>query len=77
MHDAILIEAPLGELDETVEKAQEAMADASAAVLDGLRLRSEAKIIRYPDRYTDERGEKMWHTVWGIIRKLTTEPINI
>ena len=42
------------------------MAQASAAVLDGFRLRSDAKVVRYPDRYMDERGEKMWHKVISL-----------
>jgi DNA polymerase I len=67
VHDAILIEAPLDSVDEAINTAQQAMADASAAVLAGFRLGSEAKIIRYPDRYMDPRGTKMWETVWSII----------
>ena len=70
IHDAILIEAPLNEIDEVVVSTQQAMSDASAVVLDGFRLRSDAQIIRYPDRYMDGRGEKMWNTVWGIINGL-------
>ncbi len=67
VHDALLIEAPLSILDQEVIRAQEAMADASAAVLDGFRLRSEAKVIRYPDRYMDDRGGHMWQTVMEVI----------
>jgi len=70
VHDAILIEAPLDSLDEAISTAQQAMADASDAVLGGLRLRSDAKIIRYPSRYQDDRGVKMWATVWGVLKRL-------
>jgi DNA polymerase I len=70
VHDALLIEAPLEELDETVTKTQELMAEASRVVLDGVELRSDAKVIRYPDRYMDERGEKMWNTVWRILERM-------
>ena len=70
VHDAILIEAPLDSLDEAVSAAQQAMADASSAVLGGMRLGSDAKIVRYPDRYQDGRGEKMWTTVWTILKRL-------
>lgn len=76
IHDAVLVEAPLDQLDETVERAQKLMSDASAAVLGGFRLRSDAKIVRYPDRYSDPRGEKMWATVWGLIQELRgTQPV--
>ncbi len=36
------------------------MAQASAIVLDGFQLRSDAKIVRWPDRYMDERGWEFW-----------------
>ena len=54
----------------TVVETQKAMADASAGVLAGFRLRSEAKAVHYPERYMDERGEKMWETVWDIVKRL-------
>jgi hypothetical protein len=68
VHDAVLIEAPTNQLDSAVARTQEAMAEASRIVLDGFTLRAEAKIIRYPDRFQEERGRKMWQTVWEVIR---------
>jgi hypothetical protein len=68
-HDAILIEAPLGKLDESVIRAQTAMSDASSAVLNGFKLRTEVKIVRFPDRYMDERGVKMWDTMQSILHE--------
>ena len=67
VHDAILIEAPVCEIDETVRTMQELMEKASAVVLDGFRLRSDAKIVRFPDRYIDPRGERMWNTVMKLL----------
>lgn len=67
VHDAILIGATLEELDATVGAAQELMAEASAQVLGGFRLRSDAKIVRHPDRYMDERGKAMWETVMDLL----------
>ena len=43
------------------------MAEASRVVLAGFELRSDAKIVRHPDRYMDPRGERMWDTVMGIL----------
>ena len=34
--------------------------------IDGFKLRSEAKQFLYPDRWLDERGDKMWAEV-GIL----------
>jgi DNA polymerase I-like protein with 3'-5' exonuclease and polymerase domains len=74
VHDAILVEAALDDIDQTISQAQNLMEEASAQVLSGFRLRSEAKVVRYPDRYEDERGKKMWKTVWGIIESLKCSP---
>jgi hypothetical protein len=73
VHDAILIEARLEDLDCAVAAAQVAMSDASALVLDGFRLRSDAKIVRYPERYEDERGKEMWQRVWGVMAELSQD----
>jgi len=67
VHDALLIEAPIDQLDETVNLTQKIMKKASRIVLNGFELSSDAKIIRYPDRYFDKRGLEMWNTVMGLI----------
>jgi DNA polymerase I len=69
VHDAVLIEAPQPEIEHAVAVTQQAMADASAAVLAGFRLRSDANVVRYPDRYRDPRGEQMWTTVQGLLAR--------
>ena len=70
VHDAILIEAPLSELDDCIAGTQELMAQASEIVLDGFRLRSDVDIICHPDRYMDERGKKMWNTIWDCLKEM-------
>jgi DNA polymerase-1 len=75
VHDAILIEAPLDALDGAVALAQKIMADASSLVLGGVRLRSDVKVIRYPDRYEDERGRVMWRTVWDVLAEQNGEDV--
>jgi hypothetical protein len=67
VHDAILIEAPQDDLETAVQEATRAMADASGFVLDGFALRSEATLIRHPERYQDPRGATMWEMVWQSI----------
>jgi DNA polymerase I-like protein with 3'-5' exonuclease and polymerase domains len=71
VHDAILIEAPLDVLDVAVEKAKAIMSEASAIVLDGFRLRSDAEVFRDPDRYVDERGAEMWQAIMRILEEDT------
>lgn len=70
VHDALLIEAPASKIDDAVRLAQAAMADASAIVLGGFRLRSDAKVVRHPERYQDERGRHMWEKVMGVLDQL-------
>jgi DNA polymerase I len=67
VHDALLIMAPLDRLDADVALMQGYMAEASQVVLGGFELRTEVKIIRYPDRYTDGRGKEMWNIVMKLL----------
>ena len=71
IHDAVLIEAGLDRIDEAVSRAEAAMAEASETVLGDFRLRTDSTIVRYPDRYMDERGRRMWETVMGIVNRRT------
>ena len=67
VHDALLIEAPLDEIDSAVTTTQSLMREASCIVLDGFELGSDVKDIRYPNRYMDKRGLVMWNKVMKLI----------
>jgi len=67
LHDAILIEAPLGELEAQTAAMQSYMAKASRLVLDGFELRSDAEYTRYPDAF-GKRQDPMWELVNSVIR---------
>ena len=67
VHDALLIEAPLDEIDAVVEQARALMARASREVLGGFELSTDVEIVRYPDRYMDKRGVVMWNTVNELV----------
>lgn len=68
VHDAVLIEAPLPELGATVKRMQALMVKASAAVLGGFELASDVKMLRYPDRFMDDRGGGMWERVQRLLK---------
>ena len=70
VHDALLVEGPAGKIQYVVAETQRAMTEASRVVLSGFELRSDAKIVCHPDRYTDPRGERMWETVMGLMAEL-------
>jgi DNA polymerase I len=63
VHDAILICAPLDRLDEDIATTRAVMAEASRVILPGFELRTEAESVRWPDRFMDRRGVRMWDTV--------------
>jgi hypothetical protein len=67
VHDAVLICAPLDRLDADIAGMRAAMAEASRIVLNGFELGTDVAIVRYPDRYSDKRGVKMWNEVTSLI----------
>jgi len=67
VHDAALICAPLNRLEGDIARMREAMAEASRVVLGGFELGTDAYVVRYPDRYMDERGAAMWDRVMSLI----------
>jgi DNA polymerase I len=67
VHDAFLIEAPADAIEAETERMQAAMREASELVLPGFPLRTDAKVVKYPDRYADERGRRMWETVQRLL----------
>jgi hypothetical protein len=67
LHDALLVEAPAGEIGGVVSDCREAMRWASEQVLGGFALRADAKIVRHPDRYMTDRGRAMWDLVFGLL----------
>lgn len=74
IHDALLVEGSGDEIEGVVVETQAAMAEASRVTLDGFELRSDAKIVRHPDRYMDPRGERMWESVFKILADLQSMP---
>jgi len=69
IHDAMLIAGPLDQLDHDIERTKAAMLKASRVVLDGFELRTDANVVRYPDRYQDPRGAVMWERVMKLVAK--------
>jgi DNA polymerase I len=67
VHDAVLISAPLDRLCADVARMRESMREASRIVLDGFELRTDAILVRHPDRFMDERGTVMWQQVMTLL----------
>jgi hypothetical protein len=67
VHDALLICSPIDRVEEDVARTEGFMREASRIVLAGFELRTEAKIVKFPDRYMDKRGRKMWDEVLRLV----------
>ena len=75
IHDAVLIEAPLDQLETQVEVMVDAMAEAGRTVLSGFELRIDVKLIRHPERFDDPRGVAMWRTIMELLDDLDQRSI--
>jgi DNA polymerase family A len=69
VHDALLVEASIDAIDDVTARTQAAMEDASTLVLPGWVVRTDRTIVRWPDRFEDERGAQMW----ALTQRLLTE----
>ncbi len=67
VHDAFLIEGPVDQAEDIIARTQEIMAEASALVLAGFRLRSDVKIVMPGERYHDERGQPFFERIVRIL----------
>jgi len=69
VHDAILLEAPLDELENRATHLRALMVEASSIVLGGFEIRTDLEMIRFPGRYMDERGSVMWNRVMAMLNQ--------
>ena len=73
IHDAFLIIAPEDQIEKAFEITQELMAEASAEVLGGHPLKTDAEIFIYPERFPEPRGEAVWNMVQEFLEKHETK----
>ena len=71
VHDAVLIEAPIERIEADVALMREIMRRASRIVFNAdadrpHELRTDVKIVRHPERYSDKRGAEVWKHVFGL-----------
>jgi DNA polymerase I len=72
IHDAVLIKAPIERIEAEAARMREIMRRASRIVLNAdpagtHELRTDATIVRYPERYQDKRGQEVWNTVLDLL----------
>ena len=83
VHDAVLLESSEDQIEADVALMREIMRRASRVILnptaDGtIELRTDVKIIRHPDRFTDSRGVELWEVVLKLLaerrERVATDP---
>jgi DNA polymerase I-like protein with 3'-5' exonuclease and polymerase domains len=72
IHDAVLIESSIEQIEADVALIREIMRRASRIVLNATaegthELRTDYTIVRYPDRYSDKRGAAIWERVMQLL----------
>jgi DNA polymerase I len=73
VHDAVLIEAQVEQIEADVEVAKQCWKRASEIVLGGFALDADSKIVRYPGVYEDEDGKDMWEQLQRMLDELEAE----
>jgi hypothetical protein len=66
VHDAVLTECSLSEVDRHIAQVEEVMRIASKVAL-GMEIPVDTKKIVYPNRYMDNRGQKMFNLATEIL----------
>jgi hypothetical protein len=72
VHDALLVGGPVSEAEEIVRCTRACMDRASELVL-GFAMRTDAKVITYPDRFMDPRGGDIWKTIMQLVDEVEKE----
>jgi DNA polymerase-1 len=70
IHDAFVISAPVDQIHDAVATMRTIMSKASRVVTDGLDVRTDAKIVCWPERYMDKRGKDMWDRVMSLLDRV-------
>jgi len=77
VHDAVLICAPLEQIEDDIAAMRAAMAEASRFVLAGFELNTDVKLTRWPDRYMDPRGRQMWERVCTLVAQAEPQQMEL
>jgi DNA polymerase I len=72
VHDAIMVEGPIGDIDDIVAEMKACMVRASQEVLGGPSVRVDHKVVKFPDRYVDGRDGSvdLWNLTLRLLEKI-------
>ena len=77
VHDAVLVCAPLEQIEDDIVAMRAVMAEASRVVLAGFELNTDVKVTRWPDRYMDPRGRQMWDRVCNLVAQAEPQQMGL
>lgn len=66
VHDAFLLMSRCETIEQDVQQLKQIMTEAGRLVC-GIPIRVDDSIIRYPDRYQDKRGVRMWTRITDLV----------
>jgi len=66
IHDAVMIESTIDRIDNDVKRMQQIMGQASIEMFD-FEILTDAKIVKYPDNYVDERNTTMYNLICKLV----------
>jgi DNA polymerase I-like protein with 3'-5' exonuclease and polymerase domains len=72
VHDAIMVEGPIDDIDDIVAEMKACMVRASQEVLGGPSVRVDHKVVKFPDRYVDGRDGSvdLWNLTLRLLEKI-------
>ena len=70
IHDAVLIEAPIDEIEDGACRMQRPCRKRRAWCSSGMEIRIDTRTVRHPDHYTDKRGTELFRRVIRLLKTL-------
>ena len=72
VHDAVLVESSIDEINAIVELVKRCWRWASLEVV-GVELGSDAKVVRYPDRYMEDENNEIFDLLLQLLKRVEEE----
>jgi DNA polymerase I-like protein with 3'-5' exonuclease and polymerase domains len=73
VHDALVVGGATERAEKIVKAARDCMDRASEMII-GFAMRTDSKIVKYPDRFSDPRGVATWKIITGLLNEVENEP---
>ena len=70
VHDALLVEGHIDEINTVIERTKNYMIEAGHIVLNGFAMNVDVATITYPNQYADKRGLEMWATSIKLLTEI-------